>query len=492
MTSETPRRHAVEAVARARAAAARLADVLARAGLGQGVILGVGSGEAAEVLLENPALERLFGVDPYRPVADTQGVPPPAREECDSLCTLVRSRLARYGERYRHRRAGLDEAAKNIPDTVDFVHLSGVDSCPATLADLRTWFGKIRDGGIISGRATTPTDAQSAERFFGRLGWPVHDAGDGLWWTVKRTVPVSFFMPAFECAATVEQSLASIIDTNLGPDDEILVVDDGSNDDTVRRVERLAARESRLRLIRHARNKGGAAARNTAVEAALHPVLFCLDSDNLLAVASVAPLRDFLVQEGADVAAFQELRYFVDSPARPTHLWRFKPGVVSLGDYLAGTIVPGASGNYLFTRASWERANGYPQGAGALDTWGFGLRQVATGARMTTLPGTFYFHRYGHDSYWVRDTRDTTTSLRALALLMPFLDAIDTQDVEYLFGKQGRAGWFQTLDTRSLRIRGQGPSVAGTAHDADGTLRPPQLAHRRPWWAGARRLFSRR
>lgn len=478
MTADTPR-PAAAAVARTRAAAARLAGVLVRLGLRRGAILGVGAGDAAEVLLEQAALERLEGVDPYRSAA-----------EREPLEGSMRARLGRFGGRYRHQRCGLDEAAHDVPPGLDFVYLAGLDSCPATPADLRGWYAKIRDGGIIGGHAPAPFP--DIERLFGRLDWPVDDAGDGVWWTVKRPVAVSFFMPAFDCAATVEQSLASIIDTNLGPDDEIVVVDDRSTDDTARRIERVAAREPRLRLIQHPRNKGGAAARNTAVEAARHALLFCLDSDNLLEAASVAPLRDFLVREGADVAAFRELRYFVDSPARPTHLWRFKPGLVSLGDYLAGTIVPGASGNYLFTRASWERANGYPHAAGALDTWGFGLRQVATGARMMTLPETHYFHRHGHESYWVRDMRQATTSLRSLALVIPFLDAIDERDVEYLFGREGRTAWFEALNARPLRVRGHAPGIAGTAHDADGTLRPPQTTPRRSWWARVRRLVSRR
>lgn len=478
MTADTPR-PAAAAVARTRAAAARLAGVLVRLGLRRGAILGVGAGDAAEVLLEQAALERLEGVDPYRSAA-----------EREPLEGSMRARLGRFGGRYGHQRCGLDEAAHDVPPGLDFVYLAGLDSCPATPGDLRGWYAKIRDGGIIGGHAPAPFP--DIERLFGRLGWPVDDAGDGVWWTVKRPVAVSFFMPAFDCAATVEQSLASIIDTNLGPDDEIVVVDDRSTDDTARRIERVAAREPRLRLIRHPRNKGGAAARNTAVEAARHALVFCLDSDNLLEAASVAPLRDFLVREGADVAAFRELRYFVDSPARPTHLWRFKPGLVSLGDYLAGTIVPGASGNYLFTRASWERANGYPHAAGALDTWGFGLRQVATGARMMTLPETHYFHRHGHESYWVRDMRQATTSLRSLALVIPFLGAIDERDVEYLFGREGRTAWFEALNARPLRVRGHAPGIAGTAHDADGTLRPPQTTPRRSWWARVRRLVSRR
>jgi glycosyltransferase involved in cell wall biosynthesis len=61
---------------------------------------------------------------------------------------------------------------------------------------------------------------------------------------------------------------------------EILVVDDCSSDETCDVVEALAAMDSRIRLIRLDRNRGGAAARNSGIAAAHGEFLAFLDSDD--------------------------------------------------------------------------------------------------------------------------------------------------------------------------------------------------------------------
>lgn len=61
---------------------------------------------------------------------------------------------------------------------------------------------------------------------------------------------------------------------------EILFVDDGSSDGTAAKVEALAAADPRIRLIRHPRNLGYAAALRTGFTAARMRYIFYSDSDN--------------------------------------------------------------------------------------------------------------------------------------------------------------------------------------------------------------------
>lgn len=465
MSQEQVHRHALQAEQSWGAAYPLIATVLAAHGAQRGVEVGVSFGGNAESLLTRCRLERLYGVDAYRRRPDYDDPANVSQAEFDAIYAYALERLSLFGDRCVLIRALSEEAARAVPDDMDFVYLDADHSFDGVRADLRRWFGKVRVGGIICGHdyghPSFPGVKQAVDAFLTRFGWPVHVEGEGVWWTVKKPLPVSFFIPAFNCSETLAESVASITETNSEPDDEIVIVDDGSTDATAACAQKLSAQDGRVRLIQHRRNKGGASARNTAVEAARHPVLFCLDSDNILEKGSIPGLRRFLIDEAADVAAFQDLHYFRETPDKTTHIWRFKPGSIELHDYLAGTIVPGASGNYMFTAHSWERAGGYPIDAGALDTWGFGLRQVAAGARMLTQPATRYFHRYGHDSYWVRESRTTPPSLSALALLIPCLDRIDRRDVSYLFSKQGRRAWFESLDRRPLRVRGMPPGKAG-------------------------------
>ena len=289
---------------------------------------------------------------------------------------------------------------------------------------------------------------------------------------MHKTAPLSFIMPAYNCAATVAQSVASILDGNLNPGDEIVIVDDGSTDQTAQILGQLAAQHPQIRLVPHSRNKGGGAARNNAVENARHDLIFCLDSDNLLVPGAIAELKAFLLDQQADVATFSESRMFKTDPNTPTLSWRYVPGILTFADYLAGIVVPGASGNYLFTRASWLKAGGYPEYSGALDTWGFGLRQVATGQRMMVMPTGFYCHRHGHESYWTREAAKGKISLTALQLLIPFLDQIVEDDIDYIMGREGRLSWHGTLDHRPIRLINQPKGQAGVIVDEYGQLIP--------------------
>ncbi|CAA7620910.1 glycosyltransferase [Magnetospirillum sp. SS-4] len=91
---------------------------------------------------------------------------------------------------------------------------------------------------------------------------------------------VSVVMPAFNAAATVERALASIAAQTLRPR-EVIVVDDGSTDDTVARVRSMMGHMNgiRLRLFTQ-RNAGAGAARNRAVAEAAGGWLAFLDSDD--------------------------------------------------------------------------------------------------------------------------------------------------------------------------------------------------------------------
>jgi len=279
-----------------------------------------------------------------------------------------------------------------------------------------------------------------------------------------RQEPVSFIVPAYNCAGTIRQTVASIYDGNFEAGDEIILVDDCSTDSTPKVLDEVQHSRDSIRILRHAHNRGTAAAsRNTGIERAVHNLLFCLDSDNLLAAGGLTPLWNCMCAAKAEIAAFGEIHFFRTGPDEVTHKWLFKESV-SLSDALAGTVWPGPSGNYLFTRESWERAGRYHEPYlenRSVDSWVFGIRQLGTGSKMVTLPGTWYFHRYGHQSHYVRNAQRGNQSLAALMGLIPLLGLIDEQDVEYLFSRDGRFAWYENLAEHPIRVKAAKPGKDG-------------------------------
>jgi glycosyltransferase involved in cell wall biosynthesis len=85
-------------------------------------------------------------------------------------------------------------------------------------------------------------------------------------------------MAAYNAAATIDQSIASVL-AQSRQDFELIVVDDGSTDDTAQRVSKYAS-DPRIRLHRQA-NAGPCEARNSAIKLARGEYVAILDSDDL-------------------------------------------------------------------------------------------------------------------------------------------------------------------------------------------------------------------
>lgn len=89
----------------------------------------------------------------------------------------------------------------------------------------------------------------------------------------------SIVMPVYNRETLVGRAIASCL-TQSFDDFEVVVVDDGSSDGTVKAVERFD--DPRVRLLRHETNRGVCPARNTAMADARGRWLVFLDSDDEL------------------------------------------------------------------------------------------------------------------------------------------------------------------------------------------------------------------
>lgn len=92
-------------------------------------------------------------------------------------------------------------------------------------------------------------------------------------------ITISAIIPAYNAQSTIIQAIESLQKQQLLPL-EILVVDDGSHDETATIVRGLAAADSRIRLIEQP-NSGGARARLAGYDAARAEALYFLDADDV-------------------------------------------------------------------------------------------------------------------------------------------------------------------------------------------------------------------
>jgi GT2 family glycosyltransferase len=115
--------------------------------------------------------------------------------------------------------------------------------------------------------------------------------------TGSQTPVVSVVTPAYNAARYLPETLRSVLGQTFS-DLELIIVDDGSTDDTLAVARRLAATDCRVRIIATP-NSGPAAARNTALRSARGAFVALLDSDDLMA-------PEYLARQLAVFDAFPE------------------------------------------------------------------------------------------------------------------------------------------------------------------------------------------
>jgi glycosyltransferase involved in cell wall biosynthesis len=96
------------------------------------------------------------------------------------------------------------------------------------------------------------------------------------------TADITIIVPSYNRCNYLSLALGSALNQTVR-DYEVLVVDDGSTDDSVVMVERMQKEDSRLRILVHQINKGVSAARNTGIQDCRSKYVTFLDSDDLFA-----------------------------------------------------------------------------------------------------------------------------------------------------------------------------------------------------------------
>ena len=98
---------------------------------------------------------------------------------------------------------------------------------------------------------------------------------------------VSILVPAYNEGAVIQGSIRSLITLDY-PRYEVLVIDDGSSDDTYRKAQAFEGEHGccEVRVI-HQANAGKALALNTGIRAARGELVLCMDGDSALATATL-------------------------------------------------------------------------------------------------------------------------------------------------------------------------------------------------------------
>ncbi|HEY8900628.1 MAG TPA: glycosyltransferase [Chthoniobacterales bacterium] len=198
--------------------------------------------------------------------------------------------------------------------------------------------------------------------------------------------PVSVLVPAYNEGKVIAATLRSVLSTRYASPVEVVMVDDGSTDDTFEAAEAVAANDSRVRVIRQA-NAGKAAALHHALLEATHDIVIFIDADTRIVAdafaALVPPLADPKVGAVSGHARVGNRRSFVGRCQDLEYICGFNLDRRAYTEWNGITVAPGAIS--AFRKEAIAAAGGFSRDTLAEDT-DLTLSVHAAGYRVGYVP----------------------------------------------------------------------------------------------------------
>lgn len=193
---------------------------------------------------------------------------------------------------------------------------------------------------------------------------------------------ISICIPAFKADRYLAETLASVAQQTY-PHWELIVVEDGSRDETEKIVHDFAGTVSQsVRFLRHEENRGLPATRNTGIDAALGQWVALLDSDDLWKPGHLASLVSHtggpheidLVHSGS-ILFQSDTGKFLETRAPSSESVADFPRSLFVADY----IIQPAS--VLMRRKLWEQVGGFDPAFRYVEDRDMWLRCARAGGR---------------------------------------------------------------------------------------------------------------
>lgn len=151
---------------------------------------------------------------------------------------------------------------------------------------------------------------------------------------------VSVIMAAYNAEKTIEQSINSVLNQTY-PAVELLVVDDYSQDRTVKLVENIMARDNRVRLIYNKENSGVSYTRKHGLEEAKGAWIAILDSDDIWAPEKLE--KQIILQKKMNADLLFTGSAFMDSDGQPIDWYLHSPSEVTYRHLLKQNVLSNSS-----------------------------------------------------------------------------------------------------------------------------------------------------
>ena len=315
----------------------------------------------------------------------------------------------------------------------DLAHsrLTMADSCRTILARAQRGDDRRTEAERAERRREAVRQRLSTSRANRATDGPDWTTTDNPAYASSETPRLTVVVTVYNYARFLDQCLESVCASDPVPGGvELVIVDDGSTDDSANRATAIAASAPLpTRLVRKLVNTGVADARNVGLQEARGAFVLTLDADNWLYPTCLSTLTA-AIEEGPYAAVYPLIRRFNDDSGESTGLLSLYPW--SVPDLVRGPYIDALA---LFRRDVILELGGYSTeliehgwfGWEDYDLW---LKLADAGHACAQVPNVLAAYRV-HDGTMLRQTNQNSTGLaqhlrhkfRGLAAAHPGLDS---------------------------------------------------------------------
>ncbi|MBA9076980.1 glycosyltransferase family 2 protein [Rufibacter quisquiliarum] len=209
---------------------------------------------------------------------------------------------------------------------------------------------------------------------------------------------VSIVIPLFNRANTIVHTIESLQDQTYA-NWEAILVDDGSTDDSVEVVSRIAAEDDRIKVFKRNRlPKGAQTCRNLGFSLAQGEFVQFLDSDDLLHPNKIALQVAALSKMPCDTLGFGPYAIFYDTPSdavvKASPLYEVNNSIDwIITAYTKNTYIP--TGSWFASKALFEKVGPWDERLLRNQDGEYFCRVVLQASKLVFTPDALFYYRKG-------------------------------------------------------------------------------------------------
>jgi len=206
---------------------------------------------------------------------------------------------------------------------------------------------------------------------------------------MTKTLPlISIIIPCYNDAQYIEQAVNSALNQSY-PNKEVIVVDDGSNNETKAILKKI---EPKITKLITQENKGQSTARNLGIREAKGLYILILDSDDYFEPTFCEKaIVLFQQNETVKIVTCQANLIFDNAKS-----YVFTPGGGTIANFL---LINGALGTSMFKKTDWETCGGYDESMRqGFEDWEFFIRLLKNDGIVEVIQEPLYNYRKRKDS----------------------------------------------------------------------------------------------